>query len=243
MALDAWARRFDVESTRAATALMCNSEHSREYIWRAYAREATVIPLGVDLDRFTPDPDPDSATHVRNNEVIMVAAIERPKGIDLALRAVGLRSATIRPTLRVVHNRFDPEYKREVCDLAESLGVKLVLESNVSETGLVDRYRSAAVCLLTSRLEPLGLTALEAPACGTPVVAIREGGYRETVVDGVTGLLADRDPESIARALGRIIDSTTTIDRNKVRTNIETMRPWSRAVDRYVEVVARTARR
>ncbi len=245
-ALDSWARHFDIESTRAATTLMCNSEHSREYIWRAYAREATVIPLGVDLDRFTPSPDlpfDRSRPTTPDREILMVAAIERPKGIDLAIRAVASMVGSDRPALRVVHNRADPAHRRELRELANDLGVSLILEPGVSETELVTRYRQAAVCLLTSRLEPLGLTALEAAACGTPVVAIREGGYRETVIDGVTGLLADRNPGSIALALSRIIDSTAAIEPSTVRSRVEALRPWSRAVDRYIEVVARTANR
>jgi len=245
-ALDSWARHFDIESTRAATTLMCNSEHSREYIWRAYARDATVIPLGVDLDRFTPSPDPQADGNpplTPHREILMVAAIERPKGIDLAIRAVASMAGPDRPTLRVVHNRADAAHCREIRELADDLGVSLVLEPGVSETELVDRYRQAAVCLLTSRLEPLGLTALEAAACGTPVVAIREGGYRETVIDGVTGLLTDRDPGSIAMALSRIVESTAGIEPSIIRSRVEELRPWSKAVARYIEVVARTSNR
>jgi len=247
--IDSWAKRFDIESTRAAATLMCNSEHSREYIWRAYAREATVIPLGVDLNWFSPDPGENASSQDHSEpgkttgspEILMVAAIERPKGIDLAIRAVASMPGGGRATLRVIHNRVDHVYLREVLDLAKSLDVNLVLNDGVSEADLVDRYRAAAVCLLTSRLEPLGLTALEAAACGTPVVAIREGGYRETVIDGVTGLLTDRDPETMGLALSRVIDTSAGIEPSVVRAHVEALRPWSRAVDRYVDTVALTA--
>jgi len=85
--------------------------------------------------------------------------------------------------------------------------VGAILEGGLSDLELIERYRRAALCLLTSRLEPLGLTAMEAAACGTPVVAVCEGGYRETVVDGTTGLLADRDPEALGAAtVGGILE-------------------------------------
>jgi len=55
-------------------------------------------------------------------------------------------------------------------------------------------------------MEPFGLVPLEAMACGTPIVAVREAGVRETVRDGETGLLCERDPEEYARAVLALLD-------------------------------------
>jgi glycosyltransferase involved in cell wall biosynthesis len=61
--------------------------------------------------------------------------------------------------------------------------------------------------LYTSRLEPFGLSPLEANACGTPVVAIAEGGVRESIVHERNGLLVDGDdPLQLAKAIERLID-------------------------------------
>ena len=57
-----------------------------------------------------------------------------------------------------------------------------------------------------SRLEPLGLAPLEANACGLPVVAVAEGGVRETIIDGVTGLLVQHQPQAMARAIEQLRD-------------------------------------
>jgi glycosyltransferase involved in cell wall biosynthesis len=56
------------------------------------------------------------------------------------------------------------------------------------------------------RLEPFGLVPLEAGACGTPVIVVAEGGLRETVVDGVNGLVADPTPAGMAAAIERLRD-------------------------------------
>lgn len=68
-------------------------------------------------------------------------------------------------------------------------------------------YRAADVCIVPSRSESFGLVALEAAACGTPVVAAAVGGLRTLVDDGVTGFLVDtRDPADYAAAVATLLD-------------------------------------
>ena len=62
----------------------------------------------------------------------------------------------------------------------------------------------AMLMIYTPRLEPFGFAPLEANACGTPVLAVAEGGVRETIVDGVNGLLVDDDPRAMADAVTRL---------------------------------------
>jgi glycosyltransferase involved in cell wall biosynthesis len=67
-------------------------------------------------------------------------------------------------------------------------------------------YRSADVVAATPWYEPFGLTALEAMACGVPVVASAVGGLADTVVDGITGdLVAPRDPRALGLTLRRLL--------------------------------------
>ena len=71
---------------------------------------------------------------------------------------------------------------------------------------LADYYRAADVCVVPSRTESFGLVALEAAACGTPVVAANVGGLRLLVDDGVTGYLVDeRDPPAYAALIDRVL--------------------------------------
>lgn len=70
---------------------------------------------------------------------------------------------------------------------------------------LVRLYNQARAFIYAPILEPFGLVVLEAMACGTPVVAVKEGGVRESVIDGVTGWLIPRDPHIFADALGRLL--------------------------------------
>jgi glycosyltransferase involved in cell wall biosynthesis len=136
-----------------------------------------------------------------------VGSFHAIKGIDLAVRAVALLPVP-RPPLVWIGNSGDAAYEAQVTALAERLGVDLQPRRRVSDAELVDLLNRASAMLYTSRLEPFGLAPLEANACGTPVVAVAEGGVRESVVDGVNGHLADdRDPAQLAAALDRLLAS------------------------------------
>jgi glycosyltransferase involved in cell wall biosynthesis len=81
--------------------------------------------------------------------------------------------------------------------------------------------------LYCSRLEPFGFAPLEANACGVPVVAVAEGGVRETVVDGVNGLLVDNDPRAAAAAVARLLDDPEYARRMGQSARREVAGKWS----------------
>jgi D-inositol-3-phosphate glycosyltransferase len=94
--------------------------------------------------------------------------------------------------------------------LAAALGIAdhVWLEPPCPQRELADWYRAATVVLVPSHSESFGLVALEAQACGTPVVAAAVGGLRTAVRDGYSGVLVDgHDPVAWARVLERLIDS------------------------------------
>ena len=86
-------------------------------------------------------------------------------------------------------------------ELARECRVELVLLGAVSEDDLVRLYNEALVVVCASVREPFGLVPLEAMACATPVVSVEEGGLAESVIDGQTGLLVERDPRRVAGAV------------------------------------------
>jgi glycosyltransferase involved in cell wall biosynthesis len=67
------------------------------------------------------------------------------------------------------------------------------------------RNNSVVVTLYAPIMEPFGFVPLESMACGTPVVGVREAGVRESVVHGVTGLLVEREPAELARAVEALL--------------------------------------
>ena len=212
--------RGDRATVSLVSQILVNSEHSRREVSSAYGREATVCYLGVDPDVFSPSRD-----GARDHEVLSVGAPVTAKGNELIIQALATLPATVRPRLRIMAGSsigVDALRAR-----AKAVGVVVEFESSVSDALLAAHYQRAIACIGASRMEPFGLTALEAMACGTPVIAIREGGYRETVVDGETGLLVDPTPESMGAAIGRLAASPTDVRQFGGRGRAQVLHQWT----------------
>jgi glycosyltransferase involved in cell wall biosynthesis len=222
-------------NARACTALLVNSYYSREAVARSYGVDARVCPLGVDTERFR---------HLgleRGRFVAGLGSFDRIKGVDLAVRALALLPEP-RPPLVWIANSGDGAYREETARLAEELGVRLEVRMRVPEAELVETLNRAALLLYTSRLEPFGYAPLEANACGAPVVAAAEAGVRETVRDGVNGLLVEREPAALAAAVRRLLDDPCLARRLGEQGERHVREEWSleRAIDR-IEAELRSA--
>jgi glycosyltransferase involved in cell wall biosynthesis len=229
-------RSRDALAAAAADRIAANSHYSAECIRRAYGRAATVCYLGVDTDVFTPGSPPPGPP-----SVLSVGALDRVKGHRLVVEALALVPADERPVLHLVYERFDPEYRREVEALAQSSSVALVLHQGLSDVELVDLYRSATVTIVAAQLEPFGLVPLESLACGTPVVAVCEAGYRETVEEGVNGYLTERSAAALAEAIQRTIRGGLPASAAALRAGVLSRWSWDSSVKRQLELLAETA--
>ena len=190
------------------------------------SRVATVAP-GVDLDRFNPGDRAAARADVglREGDVLLlfVGRIQPLKAPDVLIRAAaslveGDPSLRQRLVVAVVGGPSgtgtrDPE---RLEDLARSLGIADLVrfEPPVPPERLVSYYRAAEAVVVPSYNESFGLVALEAQACGTPVVAASVGGLRTAVRDGVSGVLVDgHDPHDYAAVLRRIVESPAERER------------------------------
>jgi D-inositol-3-phosphate glycosyltransferase len=169
----------------------------------------TLVPSGVNVDRFHPL-GPSAPRAEGRRRILTVARLVERKGVEDLIRALG---KVPRAELVVVGGpaegdfEADP-YVRRLRQLAETERVadRLRLVGAVPAAEMPAWYRSADLLAATPWYEPFGLTALEAMACGVPVVASAVGGLIDTVVDGVTGdLVPPRDPDSLARVLRRLL--------------------------------------
>ena len=114
----------------------------------------------------------------------------------------------------------------------------------VIDEGLRDAYRRAAVVAFAPVLEPFGFIPLEAVARETPVVGVREGGLREAVQDGVTGVLTDRGAEEFAGAIDRLLGDPALASRLAAEGRRQVLARWTcqRSVDELEGWMQRAAR-
>ena len=176
-------RRWDRRVAQRVTHYVANSELSRERIARYFGREASIVHPPVEVDRFTIGEPEDY--------FLLVCELVRHKQVDVALEAV----RRIGGRVRVVGAGPDlPRLRTCFAGTAEFVG-------RVEDEGLAALYRGALATIVPN-VEEFGIVAVESQAAGRPVVAADAGGARETVLDGVTGVLTPPgDVVALAEAL------------------------------------------
>jgi glycosyltransferase involved in cell wall biosynthesis len=169
-------RAIDWIAVRRAALLVANSRYTAARLRRLYQREADAIVYpGVDLSAFTPGP-------LRADYAITVGRLSPEKGVerlldlwrdvpDLPLHVVGTGARDV------------------VRELRSTAPPGVIFRGQLTSSDLANAYRGAAVAVFAPHGEEFGLAPLEAMASGVPVVAWREGGLLETVMDGQTGYL------------------------------------------------------
>jgi D-inositol-3-phosphate glycosyltransferase len=209
--------RAEAEVIGCSDVILASSVEEQAQLVRLYGGvpdRIEIVPPGVDHDLFAPG-DRGSARAALGLDadgplLLFVGRIQPLKGLDvavLALHALGRNDAR----LAVVGGPSGPDGPAELArvrSLVELLGLtdRVRFVAPQPHARLAAWYRAADVCLVPSRSESFGLVALEAAACGTPVVAAAVGGLRTLVDHGHTGFLVEgRDPAAYAAYAGEIV--------------------------------------
>ena len=219
--------RVEAQVMAGADRIVAPTPAEREQMVAHYGADPakiTILAPGVDLELFRPIPKEEARRYVgltdRSERLLLfVGRLDPVKGLNVLLEA-----------LCILVRRLAAQGSPEVClaviggdaesvealrqgafcleEVKERYGLKELvafLGSRAQET-LPYYYSAADVCVMPSLYESFGLVALEAMACGTPVVASRVGGLPYLVQDGVSGLLVpDNDPPALADALQRVL--------------------------------------
>ena len=265
--------RAEAEVIGCSDAILANSVDEAAQLERLYGAvpdRIEIVPPGVDHHLFSPGDQRAARAELGLDAgpvLLFAGRIQPLKGADVAIRTLAVlsrerspreRSSQERPsdragppaTLLLVGGPSGVEGDAElarlhhlVADLGLSGRVKFVPPQPHGRLALY--YRAADVCLVPSRSESFGLVALEAAACGTPVVASAVGGLSTLVAHGVSGFLVEgRDPEVYAAYVARLLGDPVLAGKMSLAATLGAGRyRWSIAAARlrrlYADLTAR----
>jgi len=242
------------EIVRLADRLVANTAQERDELVGLYGADPHRVDVahpGVDLDVFRPM----SRVEARHGlglppdaRIVLFAGRLQPhKGPDVAIEAIARLDPDVRLVIVGGPSGTGTEHPEALAELASDLGVtaRVSLVPPVDQRRLAAWYAAADVVCVPSHSESFGLVAMEAQACGRPVVAAAVGGLPTAVVDGVTGVLVDgHDPADYAAALTTILNDHALRDTmgTKAVTHASGF-TWEATVDRLVSTYRRAAGR
>ena len=213
----------EAQVVAAADALIANTDAeaaSLVSLYEACPDNVSVVSPGVNLSMFTVGSG--KAASRKNLDlpadallITFVGRIQPHKGPEILIRSIAemvSHSPALRPKLQTLivggasgANGSEVDRMKE---LVQWLGISDVVHfaPPVGREGLADYYRASDLVCVPSYSESFGLVALEAQACGTPVVASAVGGLRTAVADGISGVLVDgHDPRAWSSVLARLL--------------------------------------
>lgn len=194
-------RFIDKHLATYADLILCNSDYVGRYIEQVYQIDAVTNLLGVDTEKYRP-------LEVQKEDLVLCVGVIQPfKAQDFLIRSLGLISEFKRPRLVIITSGLihDFWYRDMLLSLAQKLNVCVeIREKFISHEEFLLLHSTARLVAIPyirePSIEPVAL------ACGTPIVAVKEGGAPETIIDGKTGLLTERDEKQFAQAIEYLLD-------------------------------------
>jgi glycosyltransferase involved in cell wall biosynthesis len=181
-------KEIDRKNARAAKLILTNSNFIKGKIKVAYGKNSLVCYPGVDTRVFK------NNGLSRKKKILFIGNKNKNNGWNVVAEAILKIPARIRPKL-------------EVLDFGLK-GSKII-----NDRTLAKKYSQGIATICADHNEPFGLVAIESMACQTPVIAIAEGGYKETVIDGKTGYLIPRKADILAKKIVFLIENPKILEK------------------------------
>jgi glycosyltransferase involved in cell wall biosynthesis len=203
-----------------ADCVIATSPQEQEYLHTLVSNQGRVeiIPYGTDLDIFHPIPKAEARVRLGLNldeQIVLYAGRFDPrKGIETLVRASAQTEAFAQGRLKLIivggscPEQLDGQERNRIERIVQEIGLteKTLFAGQVKHNLLPFYYAAADVCVVPSHYEPFGLVAIEAMACGTPIVASDVGGLKFTVLSEQTGLrVLPQDTAAFATAIDRLL--------------------------------------
>jgi glycosyltransferase involved in cell wall biosynthesis len=217
--------RLEKEAVLRAARVCCNSERTRQKLHEYFGIDAQVIYMGCDLER--------ARCEAYEPYFIYPTRLQRYKRVDLAIEAMKLVPEA---GLKIIGTGYDAPRLRALAAGCPNI----TLVDRVDD--LYDEYARCLGVIFPPYDEDFGLVPVEAMSCAKPVVAVDEGGPRETIIDGETGFLVPATPDAIADK-ARLLASDRHLAREMGRKGKDRAQQfsWNRFAREFGEVLHRAA--
>lgn len=198
-----------------------------EWLYKADGKKISIIPPGVDISHFYPIPVDEAKSFIglplNERMILFVGRIEPLKGVDTVIHAMSHLKLSDISKRHPVHlaiiggdpNASPEEMNAEMVRLQQMchdlcMDRMVIFLGKRGQDTLPYYYSAAEALVMPSHYESFGMVALEAMACGTPVIASQVGGLAFLVQDGVTGYsIPDQDPDALADGLKKILGDSS----------------------------------
>jgi len=233
---DYFRKQTDIKNARSATKILSNSYSSNESIYRAYGIYPSVCHLGVDQNKFK------DLRVKKENFVYAIGNLSPHKAHKFIIEAISLIPGNKRPKLIIATGGVDLVNANSLYTFAKKMQVNIKILEKISDKQHVELYNKARATICAAHLETLGLSALESMTCGTPVIAVQEGGYRDIIQNIKTGFFVNRDIKELAKMIQDLFEKKLPIKQitKEARKTIIPYWTWEQAtarLERYIKTI------
>lgn len=191
-------KKIDFKNANSAQKIVSSSDHIGRKIKDVYKKSVFIVNPGVSVSVFKP------ISLKKTNDVLFIGEKNQFDGYDLLEDALSMIGFQIKVKV------FDKNERGKW----------------ISDKFLAREYNSARVIVTLSRNEPFGLIPLEAASCGIPVVAINEGGYKETLIEGKTGFLVRPNGQKIAEKISLLLKNNRLSNQISITARKNIVNNW-----------------
>ncbi len=229
--------RLDVERQilERSNCVVATSPQEKDHLRQLVSHRGNVeiIPCGTDTDNFHLMSKTEARDKLgleqQEKIVLYVGRFDPRKGIETLVRSCAQLKANYGKSFKLAivggssDDRIDGEERARIETIVQELGLteQTIFVGQVGHDLLPFYYAAADVCVIPSHYEPFGLVAIEAMACGTPVVASDVGGLRFTVIPEETGLLVPpKDADAFATAIQKILSDELWAKKLRIQASV-----------------------
>ncbi len=235
--------RFLLSSTHAVIVVLSSRMKKSLLAYDFTLPDIQLIPNGVDINRFKPDPEA-AALSEREQVVVCISGLRYEKGIDVLLQAWSLVHQQAPQARLIIVGRGTLE--DQLKHMAQALGLTDCVEFTGIQSDIPAQLHRGSIMVLPSRWEGMPNAVLEAMACGLPCVATRVSGSEDIIQHGVNGLLVEvEDHQGMAQALLALLREPPLVQKygRAARATVERHYSLEQVMLSYKELYARVTGR